>query len=643
VSRARFLGLAALVAIPFGVSSSRASTPPPIVFAANLAPAVTGEIYRLDPNGLREDLSKSAWQDLDPVVSTNGKRVAFLSDRGGQIGVYEVGINGGNLVRAAVSVSRGYQPSLAWQPHGSVLAAQSSGNAVPSGKVLLLRPHKKSIVVSRRFGFGNVGSFGTQQPWSPDGRVLLVWAAAAGMRAVSPRGHTLWTAYADQPILGWSAHGLLAVPVYHGVAIYDEHGHRRAHFPLKTSPLSFVWSPNGRYLAAYSTTPKGKYEVDVRTATGRLVLHTEHLPGYTLVWAGNSELEIGLAGCSPTACGTPLGIAVPSGKESQAAAGWLDPLSADHKLAIVTATSGSGFSLGVMPPGGGATSVYTQVAGCSSDSGFVPAVSSLQFAGATRSLVYESGWDYCDWPLSNLYSIASDGTSLRRLTNVMAEETQPAVSPDGAEIAYVWAEAIGKSCEGCSDGIRVATIDGTAVKTLTNPPDCTFDDSPTWSPDGKTILFARSMCDGSPPRLFTIPANGGAVHGLGVIGVEPAWGPSRIAYVGGDRSDAGLWTARPDGTDRLKVSTKGDRPAWSTDGRLAYLVGSTKTTVVVGSKNVSLPFAQVRSFAWSPDGTRFVVVARKKSDPAFDVYTVKTDGTGVVRRTSNYGVIGAGW
>ena len=640
MSRARLLGLAALVAIPLVGAAGRASTPPLIVFSANRAPAVSGEIYRLDPNGRREDLSKSTWQDTHPVVSTDGRRVAFLSNRNGGPGVYEVGINGGSLVRVAGSLRGGYPLNLAWQPHGSVLAAESSGAAIPEGKVLLLRPHRRPIVVSRRFGFGTADIFGTQQPWSPDGRVLLVWAAAAGMRAVSPRGHTLWTADADAPVTAWSAHGLFSVAVHHGVAVYDERGKRRARFKLSQSNETFAWSPSGRYLAVFYSTASGNYQVDVRTAAGKLVLHKEHLPGYQLVWANNSEFVIGLAGCSGNACGSALGVDIRTGEESRVSTGWLDPLSADRKLAIVTLTNGTGFSLGVAPPGGGATTVYAQVDRCSGDSGWVPAVSSLQFAGPSRSLVYQS-WNDCDGPLSNLYSMASNGTLLRRLTNVEAEETQPAISPDGSKIAYVWAASVGKSCQGCADGIRIAATDGAELRTLTNPPDCTFDDSPTWSPDGSTLMFAEGTCDESMPMLYTVSASGGATHALGIHGVEPAWGPSRIAYVGA-QADRGVWTAKPDGSDPVEISAKGRKPAWSGDGRLAYLVGSA-ATIVVGSTHVKLPLASVSSLAWSPDGTEFVVVGRARRDPAFDVYTVKTNGRHLVRRTWNYGAFGASW
>ncbi|HKC77182.1 MAG TPA: hypothetical protein VKB70_02235, partial [Gaiellaceae bacterium] len=593
------------------------------------------------PGGQREDLSHSSWQDTAPAVSTDGKRVAFLSNRSGQLGVYEVGTDGKNLVPVAASLPGGNPFSLAWQPHGSVLAAASSGSAVPDGHVFLLRPHHKPIVVSRRYGFGTLGIFGTQQPWSPDGRVLLVWDGAAGMRAISPQGRSLWTAYASQPITAWSSRGLFAVSVYHGVAVYDERGRRRARFHLAESNGTFAWSPDGRDLAVYYSSQSGNYQVEVRTAAGKLVLHEQHLPGYQLVWAGNSEVVVGLAGCSVSACGEPLGIDINTGNESPASSGWLDPLSRNRKLAIVTPTSGSGYALGVAPPGGGPEQVYAHVGDCYGDGDRYPAVSSLQFAGGTRSIVYQS-WNDCDAPFSNLYSMAGDGTTLRRLTNVEAEETQPAVSPDGSEIAYVWASGTGDNCKGCSDGIRIANTDGTDLRTATNPPDCTFDDAPSWSPDGSTILYAETGCD-TPSELYTIPAGGGAPDDLGIAGNAPAWGPSRIAYVLGDQSDGGLYTAKPDGTDPVKVAANGRKPAWSSDGRLAYLTGSAATTIVVGSARFTLPLASIESLAWSPDGTEFVVVGRKKSDPAYDVYTLKTDGTDLTRRTWNYGALGASW
>lgn len=202
------------------------------------------------------------------------------------------------------------------------------------------------------------------------------------------------------------------------------------------------------------------------------------------------------------------------------------------------------------------------------------------------------------------------------------------------------ADLTGLSCKGCSDGIRIADASGQPLRTLTNPDSCTFDDSPTWSPDAATILYSEETCD-TTGELFTIPASGGTPHDLGIAGAQPAWGPSKIAYVGSNPSDVGLWTANPDGSDRVEVTPRGTHPAWSSDGRLAFLSGS--TLYVAGQSPVTLPFAQVLSLAWSPDGAHFVLTARRKQDIVPDVYIVDSDGTNPVRLTTNYDVFGASW
>jgi Tol biopolymer transport system component len=626
VPRARILGLAALLAIPFWPAVGRASTPSLIVFSADRAPSVTGEVYRLDPNGHRIDLSKSPYQDTNPVVSPDGKRVAFLSDRSGTTALYEVGVDGRGLVRLRLSIpplsDAGCQPQLAWQPRGDMLAVAACGNL--EGRLWIIRGGRKPLKLLQSKNGEDALS------WSPDGRVLVASPFRGVFRAFSPDGRPLWKA--DGFCCGtWSPQGLLALPLgsRFGFRVNDESGHVR--FKASGSVSSnLAWASDGR-LAVIR-----RDKLEVWTSTGQLVF-SKLLPGqHGLVWADERQVIVGGYGtcqCKARA------VDVRTGTVSSASANWFDTLSPDRKLAIVTpsARPGRPFTLGVAPPAGGAVKQYARIAGCYGDGVWLPAASSLQFVGRTRSLVYQSG-NYCDEPFANLYSVAPDGSSVKRLMNVQAQETQPALSPDGSEVAYVWAQFTGLSCKGCSDGIRVFNADGTGGRTLTNPQDCTFDDSPTWSPDGGTILYSETECD-SAGELFTIPAAGGSVHDLGIAGTEPAWGPSKIAYV----AAGGLWTANPDGSDPTKVAANGKSPAWSSDGRLAYLVGSGGTTVVVGSNETKFPFGLVKSLAWSPDGTRFVVVARAKHAASYDVYTVNADGTDPVRLTQDYDASGVSW
>ena len=98
-----------------------------IVFAADGKAVGFGEVYRVDLDGHRTDLSRSPWRDVAPAVSPNGKWVAFLSDRGGRAALYATNIRSRVLVRLTPKLFPvhdgldGYQ-RVAWSPDGSKLA-----------------------------------------------------------------------------------------------------------------------------------------------------------------------------------------------------------------------------------------------------------------------------------------------------------------------------------------------------------------------------------------------------------------------------------------------------------------------------------------------------------------------------------------
>lgn len=627
MTRLRIALATAAVVVPLTAATGHADPSSTIVFAADRAPSTSGEIYRVDPSGRRVDLSNSPFQDTNPAVSSDGKRVAFISDRSGREGVYEVGIGGRGLTHVPAKLGRiSGETSLAWQPHGRLLAVDAAGEIDPQARLWIVRPHHKALEVSRHFGFG------IRQPWSPDGHVLIVWSLGY-MRAVSPQGRTLWTVPAAKPTGAWSPQGLLAVTEDHGAAVYNEQGGLvfRVRLGQPLSYLGPVWSPDGSKLALSS---ESGIHFEVTTSGGTLLLQ-KHLKYGQLAWAGNDRLVLGYLGhCF---CETRY-VDVHTGRLSPGSLRWFDPLSADGRLAILTPRSGAAFSLATGSPNGGAPKLYAPVPGCWTDDEWEAALGSAQFVGTTRSVVYQS---LCYEPFSNLYSVLPDGGNLHEIAAVKPYATAPVLSPDGSQLAYSWAQFTGLSCKGCISEIRAANADGTNTRVLTKPPDdCTFDLSPTWSPDGQTILYTEQTCD-SFGELFTVPGAGGPPHDLGIAGYSPAWGPSRIAYLGASQSNSGLWTADPDGGNPVLVAQKGKDPAWAADGRLAYVVGA--ATVVVGSTHVALPFTSISSLAWSPDGTRFVVTARVKGAAAPDVYSVATDGTGLVRLTKNYDAWGVSW
>lgn len=124
-------------------------------------------------------------------------------------------------------------------------------------------------------------------------------------------------------------------------------------------------------------------------------------------------------------------------------------------------------------------------------------------------------------------------------------------------------------------GLVVVPVAGDTARILT---DGEFDWWASWSPDGETVVFARSM------GLWTVPADGGDPQRLTpdtIAASEPAWSPdgNSIAF----SSNGRLLTITPDGkTVRQVTSGPGEHaPSWSPSGtRLFFLADHSGSTQV---------------------------------------------------------------
>ena len=241
----RGLAWAVLLGAAFAavVSARGAGSATQIVFAADRRPALDGEIYRVDMDGKRVDLSRSPYADTQETVSPNGKRLAFLSVRSGSSRIYVVGTDGHGLSAVSAGLPTLRPPQiLGWSPDSTRIAV-TAGTASES-RIYILQPRRPQHVIARvSAADGGIGV----GAWSPDSQEFEFdspFQSQPVVRVVGATGRPAFRVIGDAP--AWSARGRLAVVSDEHVRVLSEHGKRLASFPGR----AFAWSPHGDRLAS---------------------------------------------------------------------------------------------------------------------------------------------------------------------------------------------------------------------------------------------------------------------------------------------------------------------------------------------------------------------------------------------------------
>ena len=160
------------------------------------------------------------------------------------------------------------------------------------------------------------------------------------------------------------------------------------------------------------------------------------------------------------------------------------------------------------------------------------------------------------------------------------------------------------------DDVFVIDSDGGGIKQLTDERENQHAGQPSWSPDGREIVFMRgasvpSTLPARPGELFVMAADGSEVRSLtrGSRDLRPAWSP--------DGREIAFTRAR---------------------SRLSLASGSSTATGGTPRQLTNPPGQVDESVAWSPDGARIAFTrTRPESEPdgVASVYVMNRDGTNV--------------
>jgi Tol biopolymer transport system component len=243
----------------------------------------------------------------------------------------------------------------------------------------------------------------------------------------------------------------------------------------------------------------------------------------------------------------------------------------------------------------------------------------------------------------DIYTIHSDGTRLRRLTNTAADEDLARWSPDGKRIAFV--RFIGGPDDE-NTTIWVMKADGSHQRRITS--DAVRGYLGAWSPDGRRLVFSRCQAHYEGYDLAVMNADGSRLrrvtHHPATTVSDTCWGPTwapdgRIFFVEPGKT---IRSVNPDGSDLRDVTWLAEDSFsvspdskwllfWEPQKDRLTLIRTDGQGAEVGLlEEVSryIPSGAPPATSWSPDGQAIAFAADSSTDEGpSSLFVLSADGS----------------
>jgi Tol biopolymer transport system component len=536
-------------------------------------------------------LTSGPAREVAPVVSPDGKWVAYLSDAGGAANVWVKFLSGGEPIN--LTASSGLEIGLGTgiggldvAPDGSriAVAARPRGASDPAFSTWEI-PAPLPGVARRVLDAGT----GNGMRWSPDGKQIVF------IRPGSAAGDALLVADAD----GSNARQIISPQ--NGMHVHWPAWSRDGYiYFLRT----FTTIANLDPADIYRIEPRAGSQMEPVVASARRAMTPFPAPdGRGLFYAANPNTAELRLWWQPTPSGPAQALTSGVGE-------YMEPhVSADGKTLVVTLYDLRESLVRINVDGNPPTeSRITD--GFQGD--LDPALSD-----AGDRLVFTSSRSGSRL----IWSARLDGSEARPLTGGNAFDERPAFSPDGRQIAFL-------SDRGGRRAIWVVAADGGQPRKVV---EANGTGGLTWSRDGSRIVYGAGA--GTGPGLWWVPAAGGAAQRIPTprFANEPAWSPTAdvIAYMSIVQEGPAVTSlAFADLTGRETAPSpkppggngfSNGMAAWAPDGRRLAIVNqqaNATASIWIMDPNAPSPFVKlidlgpgprIRGCTWTRDGTALIV------------------------------------